>query len=115
MQFKAEVDDQGRTRVVRLAGRLERDQVDDLTTLVDEAPGAILLDLSDLLSADATGLAALEGLRRRGASLVGTSPYLALQLEIARTGRTQESHGSVTSTAHVTGHRTSTTNHREDE
>lgn len=89
--------------------------MDELAALVDEARGPVELDLADLLSADATGLAALGRLRRRGVALVGTSPYLALQLEIARTARTQESHGGVTSTTHVTGHRTSTTNHREDE
>lgn len=55
--------------------------------MCEERPGAVRLDLADLVSADDQGLAILEVLRGRGVELVGTSPYLALQLEVARASR----------------------------
>lgn len=82
MQFRAQLDDLAGTRIVRLAGRLEREQVFELVRLCEEAPGPVRLDLADLVSAGAEGLEALALLRNRGVALVGTSPYLALQLEV---------------------------------
>lgn len=55
----------------------------ELVRLCEQAPGPVRLDLSDLVSAGAEGLEALALLKNRGAQLVGTSPYLALQLEVA--------------------------------
>ena len=77
------MEDRGRTRTVRLAGRLGQEQSAELVRLYNEAPGVVRLDLSDLLSADAAGLETLALLARRGADLVGTSPYLTLQLQMA--------------------------------
>ena len=87
MQFRADVEDLGARRTVRLAGRLEGSQAAEVTRLCEERPGAVRLDLADLVSADDQGLAILEVLRGRDVALVGTSPYLALQLEIARAAR----------------------------
>lgn len=89
MQFRAEVHDHERRRIVRLEGRLRREQSPELTRLCDESPKPVRLDLTDLISADAVGLETLLMLRSRGAELVGASPYLAMQLESEQAKRIQ--------------------------
>ena len=61
---------------VQLAGRLEAAQAGELRYVCATATGHLRIDLTDLLSADAVGLDALRQLRRRGAELMGTAPYL---------------------------------------
>ncbi len=61
---------------VLLAGRLNAAQVHDLRRICDAEQGAIRIDLSDLLSADAVGIDALRRLRQTGAELVGVAQYL---------------------------------------
>ena len=70
-------------RVVRLAGRLGEAQVPELLIACGEA-GALELDLSDLVSADAAGLEALHRVQARGALLVGVPGYIQLQLSSSR-------------------------------
>ena len=67
-------------RVVRLAGRLSVAQVPELLEACAEAP-PIELDLTDLVSADAAGIEALQRLRSQGATLVGAPGYLQLKLD----------------------------------
>jgi hypothetical protein len=61
---------------VRLAGRLNEVQVYELFSVCAHAAGALQVDLTDLLSADAVGLDALRRLRVDGAELVGVAQYL---------------------------------------
>jgi ABC-type transporter Mla MlaB component len=73
---------EGDRQIVRLAGRLSAAQVPELLiACADQA--AIELDLTDLLSADASGIEALQRLRRKGATLSGTPGYIQLQLHTA--------------------------------
>ena len=72
------VDEKDR-RVVRLAGRRGEAQVPELFTACGESR-ALELDLSDLLSADAVGLEALQRVQARGATFVGVPGYIQLQL-----------------------------------
>lgn len=65
-------------RVVRLAGRLTGAQVPDLLEVCVKA--ALEVDLTELVSADCVGIDALQRLLSRGATLVGTSPYIQLKL-----------------------------------
>jgi hypothetical protein len=81
VQFRAEVCHRQSVRVIRLAGRLEREQAPDLVGLCDEVPKTSQLDVRDLVSADAVGFHTLGMLRRRGIELVGASPYVAIQLD----------------------------------
>jgi len=67
-------------RLVRLAGRLSVTQVPELLTVCAEVL-PIELDLSDLVSADAAGIEALQRLRARGATLVNAPGYLQLKLD----------------------------------
>ena len=81
VQFRAEVFRRESVRVIRLAGRLEREQAPGLVGLCDEAAETSQLDVRDLISADAVGFQTLGMLRRRGIELVGASPYVAIQLD----------------------------------
>jgi hypothetical protein len=67
-------------RVVRLAGRLGEAQVPELLIACSE-PGPLQLDLTDLVSADAAGLEAIQRVEARGATLTGVPGYIRLQLE----------------------------------
>ena len=73
---------EGDRQIVRLAGRLSVAQVPELLTACADRAG-IELDLSDLLSADASGIETLQRLRRKGATLSGTPGYIQLQLHTA--------------------------------
>ena len=73
---------EGDRQIVRLAGRLSAAQVPELLTACADQAG-IELDLTDLLSADPSGIEALQRLRRKGATLSGTPGYIQLQLHTA--------------------------------
>jgi anti-anti-sigma regulatory factor len=83
VQFRADIDDAGSRRIVRLSGSLEGEMSSELTRLCNESQKPVRLDLTDLLWMDAFGLRTLVTLQGRGAELVGASPFLALQLESA--------------------------------
>ena len=87
VEFRAEVLAHPEGRFVRLAGRLASQHTSALESLCDDGETAVRLDLADLISADAVGFDTLCRLRSRGAELVGASPYVAMQLEIAQRGR----------------------------
>lgn len=70
-------------RVVRLAGRLCEVQVPELLRACEGAGAPLVLDLSDLLAVDATGIEAIRSLQRAGATLVGANGYIQLKLESA--------------------------------
>jgi ABC-type transporter Mla MlaB component len=62
---------------VRVVGQLTQAQVPDLLQACEPSPGCIVtVDLSDLVSADASGLFALRRLRKQGAQLVNMSHYI---------------------------------------
>jgi hypothetical protein len=75
------VQEPGR-RLVRLAGRLSAAQVPELLgACAKSAP--LELDLTDLVSADAAGIEALQRIRAAGATLVGVPVYLQMKLDTA--------------------------------
>jgi hypothetical protein len=108
MPFKAEVVDDGGRITLRLAGRLDLEQSSELAHLYAQAHGAVRLELTDLLSADAAGLETLRMLRSRGAVLAGLSPYLTLRLEAEPSEGTRKQQDDVTrksrGTEYVTHH-----------
>lgn len=67
-------------RIIRLAGRLSVAQVPELLTACGEHR-RLELNLSDLVSADAAGIEALQRVRGKGANLVGTPGYIQLKLD----------------------------------
>jgi CheY-like chemotaxis protein len=71
---------EGDRRVVRLAGRLSAAHVPELLrACVEES--TVELDLTDLVSADMTGIDALQRIRAAGASLTGAPGYIQMKLD----------------------------------
>ncbi len=64
--------------LVTIAGRLAAANVRELHDLCECFEGTLVLDLSDLVSADAQGLEALRELEDRGAELRNVSPFIRL-------------------------------------
>jgi hypothetical protein len=78
-QFRREND----RLVVRLAGRLGEAQVPDLLEACAQPGEPPILELDDLLSADAVGIDALLRIQQQGIRLAGLPEYLRLKLESA--------------------------------
>jgi hypothetical protein len=68
--------------VVRIHGRLAGTAVHELERVCREATLPLLLDVTNLMSADDEGIAALRRLRCDGVQLAGASPYLSLLLDL---------------------------------
>lgn len=66
---------------VRVEGRLSSDEVGELEQLIGSDPGATCLELAELRSADAAGLAVLRRLRSEGITLSGVPRHLAWRIE----------------------------------
>ncbi len=76
--------------VVIVDGRLDAEVVGELERVVAEISGPLRLELAGLRSADEAGLEALRALRARGFVLIGTSPYLRLQLGVEKARKARE-------------------------
>jgi anti-anti-sigma regulatory factor len=82
--LRIEIADDGPTPVVRVAGRLSGDAVDQVARASDRIGGSLVLDLSEVLSADDAGISLLRALRTGGAEVRGLSPYLEMLLNAER-------------------------------
>lgn len=78
--------DEGLTKIVRIAGRLEEQHLERLGTACNASDGTLTLDLSELQSADADSIRWLQTRKARGAAIVGVSPFIALLLERSEAG-----------------------------
>jgi ABC-type transporter Mla MlaB component len=67
-------------RLVQLAGRLSVAQVPELLRACAETVPTEI-ELTDLVSADAAGIEALQRLRDEGATLIGAPGYLQLKID----------------------------------
>ena len=79
MHCRIEVRRQNNRHVVHLAGRLANREVPELleACIADSPP---ILELDELVSADAVGLDALLRIEERGGELVGLPEYIRLKL-----------------------------------
>lgn len=80
MHCRIEVRREHDRPVVRLAGRLGEAEVAALFEACTRTHEAPVLELDDLVSADAMGLDALLRLQERGVELVGLPEYLRIKL-----------------------------------
>jgi hypothetical protein len=71
----------GAPRRIVVEGRLTGAEVGELELAIGDDPSAVCLDLENLRSADADGLAALRRFRAEGALIRGVPPHLAWRLE----------------------------------
>ena len=69
-----------RETVLKIDGRLRREDVGELSKERRCVKGPLVLDLSNLQSADTTGLETLKRLASAGAIIQGASPYIELLL-----------------------------------
>jgi anti-anti-sigma regulatory factor len=76
VECRIQVQQQAGGCTIHLAGRFNAAQVHELRGACAVATGFIRIDLTDLVSADAVGLDALQRLRIDGAEIVGVAPYL---------------------------------------
>ena len=83
MEMRVTVSVQGSSIVVHTDGRLSKTGVPELERVLRTTSGPVTLDLTNLLSADDVGIAALRTLSGQGVLLFGVSPYIALLLEPA--------------------------------
>jgi len=76
MLCRIDVTQESGTCTVRVAGRLAGPHVDDLQRVCRDAAAPLRVDLRDLLSVDADGIAALRHLAENGAELLSVAEYL---------------------------------------
>ena len=70
-----------RGTLVSLSGRLAGEEIEELEKTCRQIDGPIALDLSQLLSADGDGVAALRRILASGGELARASPYIELLLD----------------------------------
>ena len=80
--FRATVEIGVDGSVVRLAGRLTVEFVEDVERLCDSAEPPVLIDAGELRSCDADGMAFLARVRGSAASVEGLSEYLLMRVRV---------------------------------
>lgn len=87
MELRLSVSREDAITVIHVDGRLAASGMRDLDETITGVPGAMIIDLTNLLSADDAGIVALRVLSERGIQLRGASPYVALLLRGDRSRR----------------------------
>ncbi len=80
MTFRVIVTEEGNIRRVRLEGRLSAGEIEELEQVVGNDQRRVYLDLAELRSTDARGLALLRHLRREGFEMRDVPPHLAWRI-----------------------------------
>ena len=81
MTIRITVTEEHTIRRVRLEGRLSVEEIEELEQVVGDDPRVAYLDLAELRSVDAGGLALLRRLRRDGFEMRDVPPHLAWRIE----------------------------------
>lgn len=81
MTIRFRVIEEGNVRRVRLEGRLSGEEIEELEEVVGNDPRLTYLDLAELRSVDARGLALLRRLRREGFEMREMPPHLGWRIE----------------------------------
>jgi len=81
MEIRIDITSEGPETVVRIAGRLSGVAVAQLKKACHPIEGPFVIDLSNLLFADAGGIDVIRVLDDRGAKVRGASPFIQLLLE----------------------------------
>ena len=80
MTLRITREEQGLKTIVRIEGRLVCAGVEELRKACAASDGSLVLDVSNLQSADPGGIAALQALRAGGAAVVGADGYIQFLL-----------------------------------
>jgi anti-anti-sigma regulatory factor len=81
MEIRIDITSEGNETVVHIAGRLSGVAVAQLRKACDSIEGAFVLDLSNLLFADAAGIDVIRKLDEKGPEVRGASPFIQLLLK----------------------------------
>ena len=81
MEIRLDLMTEGQKTIVSVAGRLSGVAVAQLKNVCDPIEGALVLELLNLLSADAEGIDFIRTLGRKGAEIRGASPFIQLLLD----------------------------------
>jgi hypothetical protein len=83
MDIRIDTSTDGQRTVVLIAGRLEGRAVEQVREVCDQIDGEMLLDLSNILSADPSAVNLIRELCESGAEVRGGSPYIRYLLDEA--------------------------------
>jgi anti-anti-sigma regulatory factor len=83
VEIRIDIKSEGAETVVRIAGRLSGAAVPLFRKACDPIEGAFVLDLSNLLSADAAGIEVIRKVGETGVEVRGASPFVRLLLDDA--------------------------------
>ena len=67
--------------VIRIEGDLSVEELEEFDRVCGKTNGLLVLDLTNLGSADAEGLRTLASLMKQGIEIRGASPYIRMRLE----------------------------------
>jgi anti-anti-sigma regulatory factor len=81
MEIRIDITSEGSKTVVHVTGRLSGGAVAQFRQACDPIEDACVLDLSDLLFADATGIDIIRTIVEKGTEIRGASPFVRLLLE----------------------------------
>lgn len=81
VEFRIDIASEGPVTVVHLTGRLSKNKVTQLRKVCDQIKGAVVLELSNLRSADAKGSESIRTLSEKGAKIRGASPFIQLLID----------------------------------
>lgn len=81
MTVRIDISSEGSKTIVRVAGRLMGSGVHELAVTCHSIEGGLLLDLTNLQSADPEGIKAIQKLVAERAELRGFSPFIRLLLD----------------------------------
>jgi hypothetical protein len=81
MMLRIEVRPENTRTTVSVAGRLEGQGVHELLEACNAVSGELVLDLTELRSADPRGIEAIQGLVRVDAKIEGASSFIRLLLD----------------------------------
>lgn len=81
MTVRITVTKEGTVRRIGLQGRLSTEEIEELEQLVGHDPSKVYLDLAELRSADACGMALLRRFRSESFELRSVPPHLAWRIE----------------------------------
>jgi len=83
MEIRIDITSEGSKTIVFIAGRLSGRAVAQFRQACDPIEDAFVLDLSDLLFADATGIDIIRTIVEKGTEIRGASPFIRLLLKDA--------------------------------
>jgi len=81
MDIRIDIETKGSVDVVHVSGRLIVSSVKQLTDACEPMEGNFVLDLSNLVFADAAAVDAIRSLREKGVDIQGASTFIKLLID----------------------------------